>query len=195
LIHRLARELGLQGLRVGVVEGDDVRGIVPPNEMELMDADKPIDLAATEVIAANAYLGAAPIAEALSRGAHVVATGRVADPALALGPLMHHFGWREDDWHRLAAGTLVGHLLECGAQVTGGYLAAPGWKDVPAPPALGFRIGELAEGGAAIPPRAAYRAGIVPPRTVKGQILYEVPDPPGYLTPDVVLDITQVRVE
>jgi len=194
-IHRVARELGLQGLRVGIVEGDDVRGIVPPNEMELMDADKPIDLATTEVIAANAYLGAAPIAEALSRGAHVVATGRVADPALALGPLMHHFGWREDDWDRLAAGTLVGHLLECGAQVTGGYFADPGWKDVPDPAGIGFPIAEVSEDGTAIITKAADTGGVVSPRTVKEQILYEVHDPSGYLTPDVVLDITEVSVE
>src|SRR3546814_10495304 len=89
--------------------------------MALWEADKPIDLARAEIIAANAYIGAFPIAGALARGAQVVVTGRVADPSLALGPLVHHFGWREDDWDLLAAGTLVGHLLECGAQVTGGY--------------------------------------------------------------------------
>src|SRR5690606_23194709 len=100
-IHALARDLGIPHLRVGIVEGDDVRGIVPPEEMELWEADKPLDLARTEIIAANAYLGAWPIAEALARGAHVVATGRVADPALALGPLVHQFRWREDDWGRL----------------------------------------------------------------------------------------------
>jgi len=194
-IHALARDLGIPHLRVGIVEGDDVRGIVPPEEMELWEADKPLDLARTEIIAANAYLGAWPIAEALARGAHVVATGRVADPALALGPLVHHFRWREDDWDRLAAGTLVGHLLECGAQVTGGYFADPGWKDVPDPANIGFPIAEVSADGSAVITKAAGTGGLVTPRTVKEQILYEMHDPAAYLTPDVVLDITGVTVE
>jgi len=194
LIHAIARDEGIPALKVGVVGGDDVRGTVAPGEMAHWEADKPIDLARTEVIAANAYMGAFPIAEALRHGAQVVATGRVADPALALGPLIHHYGWAEDDWDRLAAGTLVGHLLECGAQVTGGYFGDPGWKDVPNPADIGFPIAEVASDGTAVITKAAGTGGLVTARTVKEQILYEMHDPAAYLTPDVVLDITGVEV-
>lgn len=194
LIHAIARDEGIPALKVGVVAGDDVRGTVAPSDLALWEADKPIDLARTEIIAANAYLGAFPIAEALRRGAQIVVTGRVADPALALGPLIHHYGWAEDDWDRLAAGTLVGHLLECGAQVTGGYFGDPGWKDVPDPANIGFPIAEVAADGSAVITKAAGTGGLVTPRTVKEQILYEMHDPSAYLTPDVVLDITGVEV-
>ncbi|MFN4090174.1 MAG: acyclic terpene utilization AtuA family protein, partial [Alphaproteobacteria bacterium] len=194
LLHRIAREEGIPALTVGVVGGDDLRGTVAPEDMALWEADKAIDLARTEIIAANAYLGAFPIAEALGRGAQVVVTGRVADPALALGPLIHHFGWAETDWDRLAAGTLVGHLLECGAQVTGGYFGDPGWKDIPDPADIGFPIAEVSSDGSAVITKAAGTGGLVSARTVKEQILYEMHDPAGYLTPDVVLDVTGVDV-
>src|SRR3546814_3552786 len=163
--------------------------------MALWEADKPIDLARAEIIAANAYSGAFPIAGALARGAQVVVTGRVADPSLALGPLVHHFGWREDDWDLLAAGTLVGHLLECGAQVTGGYFGDPGWKDVPDPANIGFPIAEVSADGTAVITKAARTGGLVTERTVKEQILYEMPDPTAYPTPDVDLAITDFSVE
>jgi hypothetical protein len=186
-ILRLAAELGLRPPRVAVVEGDDVAALLEEPSV-LWPEGRPEG----EIVAANAYLGAAPIAEALAMGAEVVVTGRVADPALALGPLMHHFGWDADDV--LAAGILAGHLLECGAQVTGGYFADPGVKDVPGMERLGFPIAEVEEDGTIVITKAEGTGGLVDRRTVTEQLLYEIHDPAAYLTPDVTLDITGVTV-
>jgi hypothetical protein len=123
-----------------------------------------------------------------------VVTGRVADPALVVGPALAHFGWAEDDWDRLAQATIAGHLLECGAQVTGGYFADPGFKDVPEVHNLGFPIAELAADGEIVITKAANTGGIVDCRTVKEQLLYEIHDPAAYLTPDVIADISEAEV-
>jgi len=187
-ILRLAESLGLATPRIAVVEGDDVRGAIDDPAV-IWPEGRP----AAPVIAANAYLGAGPIAEALALGADIVVTGRVADPALALGPLIHAFGWSAPD--ELAAGTLVGHLLECGAQVTGGYFADPGVKDVPDVDRLGFPIAEVEPGGAIVITKADHTGGLVDRRTVTEQLLYEIHDPAAYLAPDVTLDITGVTVE
>lgn len=187
-IAALAAELGLAAPRIAVVEGDDVRGVIDDPDI-VWPEGRPT----APVIAANAYLGAGAIAEALAMGAEVVVTGRVADPALALGPLLHAFGWRDDD--RLAAGTLAGHLLECGAQVTGGYFADPGVKDVPGMDRIGFPIAEVAEDGTIVVTKADGTGGLVDRRTVTEQLLYEIHDPAAYLTPDVTLDVTGVTVE
>ena len=144
---------------------------------------------ATDIIAANVYLGAGPIAQALDQGADIVVTGRVADSALALGPLIHAFGWRSDDWDRLAAGTLAGHLLECGAQVTGGYFADPPYKDVPGMADLGYPIAEIDADGEIVITKPAGTGGRVDRLTVIEQLLYEIHDPAAYLAPDVVLDV------
>ena len=125
-IQALAREQGLRPPRIAVVEGDDLTGVLSAPELAARETGGALLRNATDVVAANLYLGARPIAEALDRGADIVVTGRVVDSALALGPLAHAFQWRWDDWDRLAAGTLAGHLLECGAQVTGGYFADRG---------------------------------------------------------------------
>ncbi|HET6522721.1 MAG TPA: acyclic terpene utilization AtuA family protein [Geminicoccaceae bacterium] len=193
-IAQLADEAGLGPVRIGIVEGDDVRETVDFRNLSVVDADAGLDLRRDAVVAANVYLGAEPIAEALGRGAQVVVTGRVADPSLTLGPLMHHFGWEPGDWDRLAAGTLAGHLIECGAQITGGYYADPGLKDVPAPDDIGFPIAEVAADGGIVVTKAAASGGLVTAGTVKEQLLYEVHDPAAYLTPDVTLDITAVTV-
>lgn len=148
-----------------------------------------------DVIAINAYLGAAAIAEAIMAGVQIVVTGRVADPALALGSLMAHFGWRRDDLDRVAAGTLVGHLLECGAQVSGGFFADPGIKDVLDPANIGFPIAEVEADGAFVVTKAPVTGGLVDLRTIKEQLLYEIHDPAAYLTPDVTLDITGVALD
>jgi len=186
-IMRLAAELGLHAPRVAVVEGDDVAALL--DEPSVVWPEGRPD---GEIVAANAYLGAAPIAEALAMGAEVVVTGRVADPALALGPLLHHFGWAADD--QRATGVLAGHLLECGAQITGGYFADPGLKDVPGMERLGFPIAEVADDGTIIITKADGTGGLVDRRTVTEQLLYEIHDPAAYLTPDVTLDITGVTV-
>ena len=147
-----------------------------------------------DIISANLYLGAQPIAQALDQGADIVVTGRVADSALALGPLMHVFGWRADDWDRLAAGTLAGHLLECGAQVSGGYFADPGFKDVPGLAEVGYPIAEVDATGDIIITKPAGTGGLVDRLTVIEQLLYEIHDPSAYLAPDVVLDLSEVEV-
>jgi hypothetical protein len=146
-------------------------------------------------ISANAYLGAAPMADALRQGAQVVVAGRVADPSLALAPLLLHHGWDAADWDRIAAGTMAGHLLECGSQVTGGVFYDPGYKDVPDPARLGFPIAEVEADGIVTITKAARTGGRVDLRSVREQLLYEVHDPAAYVTPDVVLDITGVTLE
>jgi len=188
----LATELGLPAPRVAVVEGDDLSD----------DAGRALlrerlgeSFPEARFVCANAYIGARGIADALRDGAQIVVCGRVADPALAVGPAMAHFGWAWDDWNRLAAATMAGHLLECGAQVSGGYFADPGMKDVPDVHAVGFPIAKLGDDGAIEIFKADHTGGCVDLRTVKEQLLYEVHDPRAYLTPDVVADIGDVTVE
>jgi hypothetical protein len=193
-VLRLAEELGCQA-RVGIVEGDDLSGVLSPEDFAACETDGALLQSIPPVVAANAYLGAEPIAQALAQGADVVVTGRVADSALALGPLLHAFGWTLDDWDRLAAGTLAGHLLECGAQVTGGYFADPGLKDVPGLAEVGYPILEIEEDGSFVVTKPAGTGGRVDRLTVTEQTLYEIHDPAAYLAPDVVLDITDVTIE
>lgn len=178
-----ARRLGFSGLKVAAVAGDDVME-------QLRDSGL-----AGQMVSANAYLGCEPIAQALAQGADIVVTGRVADPALFLAPLVHEHGWALDDWDRLGQGTVVGHLLECGAQVSGGYFADPGYKEVPDLARLGFPLAEVAADGTAVITKVEGSGGLVSARTVKEQLLYEVHDPARYLTPDVVADFTGVRVD
>ncbi|WP_159992679.1 acyclic terpene utilization AtuA family protein [Roseomonas sp. 18066] len=190
----LARELGVAALRVAIVEGDDIRGSGALADLDPWEGDAGAVLDPGQVIAANVYLGAAPIADALRQGAQLVITGRCSDPALALGPMLAHFGWAEDDWDRLAAGTMAGHLLECGAQVTGGYFADPGTKDVEGMAEIGFPIAEISPDGSILITKPAGTGGLVDRRTVTEQLLYELHDPGAYLTPDVILDITNVAI-
>jgi hypothetical protein len=190
-ILAIAREVGLRAPRVAVVRGDDLSG---PGHRALLRAELGERIDAIEVVSANAYLGAEPIAQALAAGAEVVVCGRVADPSLALGPLVAHFGWSASEWERLGPGTMAGHLLECGAQVTGGYFADPGVKDVPGLHQVGFPIAEVEASGRCVIGKAERTGGVVNERTVKEQLLYEVHDPSAYVTPDVVADISQAEV-
>lgn len=191
-VRALAAELGLAAPRVAVVEGDDLADDAGRAVLrQIVGSGFP----ETRFVCANAYIGARGIADALTDGAQVVVCGRVADPALAVGPAMAHFGWSWDDWDRLARATMAGHLLECGAQVTGGYFADPGMKDVPDVHAVGYPIVRLDADGNIEVGKAADTGGCVDLRTVKEQLLYEVHDPAAYLTPDVVADISQATVE
>ena len=147
------------------------------------------------MLSANAYLGAEPMARGADGGADVVITGRASDPALFLAPMIHAFGWAMDDWDLLGQGTVAGHLLECAGQITGGYFADPGYKDVPDLARLGFPIGEVGEDGSLVITKVAGSGGAVTARTCKEQLLYEVHDPARYLQPDVVADFSQVKVE
>jgi hypothetical protein len=190
-IRQIAHEQGMSQARIAIIEGDDLSD---PRGRELLRPYlSPADFG-REMISANVYLGASAIAEALSAGAQVVVTGRVADPSLAVGPAMAHFGWSETDWDTLARATMAGHLLECGAQVTGGYFADPGFKDVPDLHAVGFPIAEIAADGSFTLTKADATGGVVNARTVKEQLLYELHDPAAYLTPDVVADISEAEV-
>ena len=194
-IIALGRELGLTQLRVRVIEGDDLLKHVPRSAIRSWDIVDGIPLGDADIIAANAYLGASPIAEALSRGADIVIIGRCTDSALALGPLIKEFEWSPDAWNLLGSGTLAGHLLECGAHVTGGYFADPGYKEVPNLADVGFPIAEVRSNGAFVLAKASNTGGLVSIRTVKEQLLYELHDPTEYLVPDVTLDITSVTLE
>lgn len=193
-IHRLAASLGIENIKLAVVEGDDVREGLRSMQVQAWEEEPLFDVGRHDIVAANAYLGARPIADALALGANVVVTGRVTDSALALAPLLHHFGWDDKDWDRVAAGVLTGHLLECGAQATGGYFADPGYKDVPDMADIGYPIAEVSGDGDIVLTKPAGTGGRVDPRTVKEQILYEIHDPANYLTPDVTLDLMQVSV-
>ena len=191
LIQRLAQELGLPAPRIAVVSGDDLsnaqgQAIVQDHLKENFDAAR--------FVCANVYQGAFEIADAIRAGAQIVVTGRVADPSLTLGPAIAHFGWARDNWDALAGATMAGHLLECGAQVSGGYFADPGMKDVPGLEDVGFPIAEIDFDGSCIVSKAARTGGLVDERTVKEQLLYEVHDPAAYITPDVVADISEATV-
>ena len=189
----VARELGLPHLTVAVVTGDDVLSWVLANDVPLIDSNQTTSDMRQSLISANVYLGADALLPALQAGAHVIITGRVADPALFLAPLMHHFGWRADDWPRLGAGLLVGHLLECAAQVTGGYIADPGHFDVPDLHRVGFPLAEVAADGTAVITKLPGTGGRVDRLTCTAQLLYEVEDPARYLQPDVVGDFAGVQ--
>ncbi|MDR6889716.1 MULTISPECIES: acyclic terpene utilization AtuA family protein [Variovorax] len=190
-IARMARELGAVAPRIAVVEGDDLSGTA---HRPLLHEALGAQMEGLRIVSANAYIGAEPIAAALDAGAQIVVCGRVADPSLAVGPAMSHFGWRADDWHRLGRATMAGHLLECGAQVCGGYFADPGYKDVPGLEEVGFPIAEIDADGHCTIGKADGTGGLVSEATVKEQLLYEVHDPSAYLTPDVVADISEAEV-
>ncbi len=193
-IADIATSLGLRAPRIAVVEGDDLAGRMSKAELAARETDGNLLAQARDIISANLYLGARPIADALDQGADIVVTGRVADSALALGPLLHVFRWRADDWHRLAAGTLAGHLLECAAQITGGYFADPGYKEVPGLAEVGYPIAEVDAGGDIVITKPTGTGGVVDRLTVTEQLLYEIHDPAAYLAPDVVLDLSAVEV-
>lgn len=191
-IAALAYELGLAAPRIAVVSGDDVSGA---DQRDALDRGLQGALAGRELVSANAYLGAEPIAAALVAGAQIVVCGRVADPSLTVGPAMAHFGWAPDDWARLGRATMAGHLLECGAQVTGGYYADPGLKDVAGLARLGYPIAEIDANGECVITKPAGSGGRVDEHIVKEQLLYEVHDPAAYVTPDVVADLSHAQVE
>ncbi|MFC4278578.1 acyclic terpene utilization AtuA family protein [Achromobacter aloeverae] len=192
-IAALAAELGLAPPRIAVLEGDDMtRGEGGPALLRRLVGPR---YDADPFVSANVYQGAFQIAAAIHAGAQIVVAGRVADPSLTLGPAIAHHGWRWDDWDLLAGGTMAGHLLECAAQVTGGYYADPGRKDVAGMDNVGFPIARIAADGTCVIGKAAGTGGAVNARTVKEQLLYEVHDPAAYLTPDVVADISEATVD
>jgi hypothetical protein len=192
LIAKLAKAQGFPSIKIAIVRGDEISASV---FMACLDQQSQEALSNSSLVSANVYLGAREIADALNAGAQVVVTGRVADPALTVGPLMAHFKKSWSDWNFLAQATMAGHLLECGAQVTGGYFADPGVKDVPDLASVGFPIIEFDEFGNCCVTKAPNTGGVVSLMTVTEQLLYEVHDPARYLTPDVIADISQAQLE
>lgn len=192
--REIAASLGLTGLKIAAVSGDDVLDAVKSSDLRIEENGESIHSLDGKMISANAYLGVAPLLEALQAGANVIITGRVADPALFMAPLIHEFGWSLDDWDKLGKGTLVGHLLECGGQITGGYFADPGVKDVDGLARLGFPIAEVSEDGSAIITKVEGSGGKVVTATCKEQMLYEIHNPTTYFTPDVIADFSGVTM-
>src|ERR1043166_5352597 len=199
-VTAVARGLGLAGrLKVGTVAGDDIMGrldelLARGVELRNMDTGEPLSTVRGRVQSANAYLGAWPIVEALRRGAQVVVTGRSTDTGLTLAPLIHEFGWAADDWDRLAAGTIAGHIIECGAQASGGNCQYE-WQTIPDLARVGFPIVEALAGGTFVVTKHEGTGGRVNVPSVKEQLVYEMGDPHEYITPDCVADFTTIRLE
>jgi acyclic terpene utilization AtuA family protein len=196
----VARELGLAGkLRIGIVTGDDImsridellaRGI----ELRNMDTGEPLSTVRDSIQSANVYLGAAPMVDALRQGARIVITGRATDTGLTLAPLIHEFGWATDDWDRLAAGTIAGHIIECGAQASGGNCQYE-WRSIPDLANVGFPIVEAAPDGTFVITKHEGTGGRVNIPSIKEQLVYEMGDPHEYITPDVVADFTTIHLQ
>lgn len=194
-VLRYAREQAMP-VKCAAVLGDDVTEIVRRNpRLPMLEDGKPVEAILDRMVSANAYLGADLIAQALGTGANVVMTGRVGDPSLFLAAAMHHFGWRYDDWDRLANGIAMGHLLECSSQVTGGNFADCGRKEVPDLVNLGFPIAEMDRDGNCIVTKLEDAGGLVDIATCTEQLLYELHDPEAYVTPDCVLDVSNLEFE
>lgn len=193
-IGEVALRLGMKNMRIAAVTGDDVLDIIQGGSCRIDETGEVLSSLEGRLISANAYLGAQGIVEALRQGADVVITGRVADPSLFIAPAISEFGWSMSDWNLLGQATVMGHLLECAGQVTGGYFADPGRKDVPDLAGLGFPLAEIREDGAFVVTKVSGSGGMVTPATCKEQLLYEIHDPSSYITPDVVADFTEVRL-
>ncbi len=194
VVHWL-RQNGAKGVKVAAVNGALITDRVLELTSTILENGEPTSTLKPNLVSAEVYLGAEPIVEALRAGAQIVVTGRVADPSLFLAPMMYEFGWDPLDHRHLGAGNGIGHLLECGAQVTGGYFSDPGFKDVPEPWNLAFPIAEVSPDASCVLSKVAGTGGAINLMTVKEQCLYEVHDPANYLTPDVVVDFTTIRLE
>lgn len=197
-IRSVCEQAGYRNIRIAVVSGDDILDRIPElirsgHPLAHMESDEPLEGFRDKLLSANVYFGAMPMVEALESGAQIVVTGRVTDTGLCLAPLIHEFGWAFDDWDRLAAGTVAGHILECGAQSSGGNLTD--WWRVPSFRKIGFPIAEVSADGSMVITKQADSDGWVHSMTVKEQLLYEIGDPASYITPDVVADFTSIHVQ
>lgn len=181
-------------LKVAIVHGDDIMGQLDQHELRNMDSGELLATVGDQVLSANAYIGAFPLAEALATGADVVVTGRCSDAALVLAPMLHAFDWGESDWDLLAAGIVAGHIVECGAQCTGGNCLAD-WESIPNLANIGYPIVEAHPDGTCVITKHAGSGGRVSLASVKEQLVYEVGDPRAYFTPDVIADFTSVQLE
>ena len=182
VVRQIAQRLGMRDLSIAAVVGDDVREIVERGDFSVRETGEGVPSLGGRLVSANVYIGAAPIAQALEQGADVVITGRAADPSLFVAPLAHAQGWSLDDCEQVGRATLVGHLLECGGQITGGYFADPEFKDVPELDNLGFPLAEVPARGPIVITKVPGTGGFVTPATCKEQLLYEIHDPAAYMS-------------
>jgi hypothetical protein len=197
-IFAAAAKMGISGLSIGVVLGDDILGRLEDLRgggmlLKNMETGEDLGTVMDRVMSANVYFGAAPIVEALGRGARIVITGRTTDTGLTLAPMMHEFGWKAGEWDRLAAGTVAGHILECGGQASGGNFSA-NWRSVPDLAHIGFPIAEASPDGSVVITKHRGTGGLVSVQTVKEQLLYEIGNPADYITPDCIADFTTIQV-
>jgi hypothetical protein len=198
-IRRIARKKGIKSFRIGIVFGDDIldrigklrSGGISFNNL---DTGESFEEVGRKISSANVYFGAAPIVDALRQGADIVITGRTTDTGLTLAPMMYEFGWKENDWNKLASGTIAGHILECGGQASGGNFSAD-WRSVPDLAHLGFPIAEAYQDGEIVITKHGRTGGVVTVQTVKEQLVYEIGDPTRYVTPDVIADFTTINLE
>ena len=194
-IVELLREMGISGVKVAAVSGSLITERVLSLAPTIMENGEPTATLKDTLISAEAYMGAEPIVQALKDGAQIVVTGRVADPSLFVAPMMYEFGWDALDHEKVGSCSFIWYLIECGAQITGGYFSDPGFKDVPEPWNFSFPIAEVDADGSVVISKVAGSGGAITLQTVKEQMLYEVHDPANYFTPDVVVDFTQSRLE
>ena len=199
-VREVAHELGLAGkFKIGIVTGDDIMGrldemLARGLELCNMDTGEPLAMVRDRIQSANVYLGAWPMVDALNRGAQIVITGRATDTGLTLAPLIHEFGWAEDDWDRIASGTIAGHIIECGAQSSGGNCQYE-WRRIPDLAIVGFPIVEASADGTFVITKHDGTGGRVNIPGVKEQLVYEMGDPHEYITPDCVADFTTIHLK
>ncbi|MFI5144401.1 MAG: acyclic terpene utilization AtuA family protein [Ignavibacteria bacterium] len=198
-IFDIAKKLGISGLKIGIVTGDNIledigklisKGILLKN----METGESAEIIKDKLLSANVYFGALPVVDALNRGADIVITGRVTDTGLTLAPMIHEFGWKMDDWNKLASGTIAGHIIECGGQASGGNFLGD-WEKVPDLARIGFPIVEAYPDGNFYITKHEGTGGMVSVETVSEQLVYEIGDPKEYITPDCIADFTSINLE
>ena len=194
-IIEISKKQNTRKPKIGVVVGDDLLEYMSDEEILDSPTMEGLDFSNNNITAANVYLGAQPIADALANDVDIVIVGRTVDSALALGPLIYEYGWKQKDLDLLGSGTICGHLLECGAQVTGAYFADPGFKDVPNLANVGFPIAEFSDDGSFVITKPEGTGGLVSKATITEQLLYETHDPSNYLVPDVTADMSNLNLE
>ncbi|MBD3226522.1 MAG: acyclic terpene utilization AtuA family protein [Caldithrix sp.] len=198
-MREVAERQGFRDLKIAAIYGDDILHqldglIASGNDLKNMETGKSLSSVRKQVTSANVYFGAKPVVEALQQGAHIIVTGRVTDTGITLAPMIHEFGWKNDEWDKLAAGVVGGHINECGAQASGGNFFA-GWQDVPRMERIGFPIVEAYPDGHLIITKHESLGGLITEQTIKEQLVYELGDPREYITPDVVADFTTIELE
>lgn len=198
-IIEVAQQLDISNLKVAIVLGDDIKDRIDNIlssgcKLNNMDTGQSIEAIKDKILSANVYFGAFPIVEALNGGADIVITGRTTDTGLTLAPMIYEFGWKKNDYHLLAAGTVAGHILECGAQASGGNFLGD-WKSIPDMDDIGFPIAEAYPNGEIIITKHSNTGGKVSFHTVAEQLLYEIGDPQNYITPDCIADFTTIKLE